>query len=486
MTDTPDLCQIISVFDPDGEGGDFAYTVGLADRGLPELHVWARPGEGSDPGLDWMLSPRDRHALLMEFAEDLVAGRITVGSERTHVYDDGLATAFYRLDEPVEADVLEAFGAAPAPVIPIRWRLERPPAGLPVAVDSATDAEIRERADIERWFTTMIAARSGHTFTDRTQISTRHDQELGPQRAVVRAVGDQLRQSTAELIAGIGFTMFAAQRSGWADGYDRALLAAHARVAGRLTAYDEARVHADVVVGELLGTATAPTTLLRDALASGGAEDEEHFRSWLIDSVGRYARTTLSAEAVADVVPDDLYWSATTVRDVLYADREVRPLPHERLTNPLVQADVARRIGRLSAADLKPVERAIADMSREERAEFSDTLLAAACAAARDRRALPCLDDLLARMPAGTRLWRQRRTLHQRFADGLDITAQRRRYRALVDSLDALAAIATWPADNEEGRDALLAPVPAVLLERVGRVDLATLNARWEKIRSAA
>ena len=32
MTHNDELCQIISVFDPDGDGGDFAYTVGLADR----------------------------------------------------------------------------------------------------------------------------------------------------------------------------------------------------------------------------------------------------------------------------------------------------------------------------------------------------------------------------------------------------------------------------------------------------------------------
>ncbi|GAA2147213.1 hypothetical protein GCM10009844_24220 [Nocardioides koreensis] len=45
--------QVQAVFDPDGEGGDFAYTIGLRERGLPELHLWARPTLGEDPGHDW-------------------------------------------------------------------------------------------------------------------------------------------------------------------------------------------------------------------------------------------------------------------------------------------------------------------------------------------------------------------------------------------------------------------------------------------------
>ena len=52
--------EVQIVFDPDGTGADFAYTIGLHTRGLPELHIWARPSLGDDPGADWMLSTRDR------------------------------------------------------------------------------------------------------------------------------------------------------------------------------------------------------------------------------------------------------------------------------------------------------------------------------------------------------------------------------------------------------------------------------------------
>jgi len=65
--------QVQVVFDPDGTGADFAYTTGLHTRGLPELHIWARPSIGEDPGADWMLSTQDRGEVLNELAGLLVA-----------------------------------------------------------------------------------------------------------------------------------------------------------------------------------------------------------------------------------------------------------------------------------------------------------------------------------------------------------------------------------------------------------------------------
>lgn len=48
--------KVHAIFDTKGQGGDFAYTVGLHERGLPELHMWARPSEGLDPGEDWIFN----------------------------------------------------------------------------------------------------------------------------------------------------------------------------------------------------------------------------------------------------------------------------------------------------------------------------------------------------------------------------------------------------------------------------------------------
>ena len=71
--------QVTAVFDPDGEGQDFAYTVGLFERDLPELHLWARPSLGDDPGADWKFSPHDCCRILNELAWQLIDGELAIG-----------------------------------------------------------------------------------------------------------------------------------------------------------------------------------------------------------------------------------------------------------------------------------------------------------------------------------------------------------------------------------------------------------------------
>ena len=128
---TPDW-QVTAVFDPEGEGRDFAYTVGLFDRGLPELHLWARPSLGDDPGADWMFSPQDCFIILNELAWQLVDGELAVGDGWERPYDDGLVTCRFRLDPPGDRDELQAFGIMPgAEVLPVRWSLHRRPIGRP-------------------------------------------------------------------------------------------------------------------------------------------------------------------------------------------------------------------------------------------------------------------------------------------------------------------------------------------------------------------
>ena len=128
---TPDW-QVTAVFDPHGEAQDFAYTVGLFDRGLPELHLWARPSLGDDPGADWMFSPQDCFIILNELAWRLIDDEVTVGDRWEQPYDDGLVTCRFRLDPPGDRDELQAFGIMPgADVLPVRWSLHRRPIGRP-------------------------------------------------------------------------------------------------------------------------------------------------------------------------------------------------------------------------------------------------------------------------------------------------------------------------------------------------------------------
>jgi hypothetical protein len=135
--------QVQIVFDPDGTGADFAYTIGLHTRGLPELHIWARPTEGEDPGADWMLSTRDRGSVLNELAGLMVAGHLDVGSEVTREYDGGHTRVVYRIDPPGDREELQAFGVPEGvDVLPVRWELHRAPEGplRPLAAEAELGA----------------------------------------------------------------------------------------------------------------------------------------------------------------------------------------------------------------------------------------------------------------------------------------------------------------------------------------------------------
>lgn len=127
--------QVQAVFGCDEHPGPgFAYTMGLADVGLRELHMWDQPTHGDDPGEDYVLSSADLCTILNGFADEWVAGSLHVGDVREVSLDDGLATAVITCDPPVCADDVEAWGARPSMVIPLAWSLRRPPRGEPVEI----------------------------------------------------------------------------------------------------------------------------------------------------------------------------------------------------------------------------------------------------------------------------------------------------------------------------------------------------------------
>jgi hypothetical protein len=87
---------VVPVIDPTGGGGDLTFTQGLSHQALPELLLWARPTEGTDPGADWLLGHRERAALLNRWAAELLAGRPLERFERKELFDRGTATARFR------------------------------------------------------------------------------------------------------------------------------------------------------------------------------------------------------------------------------------------------------------------------------------------------------------------------------------------------------------------------------------------------------
>jgi hypothetical protein len=132
---------VTAVFDPDGGGGDFGYTEGLATAGVPELHLWARPSLGEDPGLDWKLSQRDTCRLLNHLAWRLLDGKLAVGDTWVETYDEGLTEARFTVHEPVAATEVDAFGAGESPVLPIKWELRRPALGEPRSMEPEAEAD---------------------------------------------------------------------------------------------------------------------------------------------------------------------------------------------------------------------------------------------------------------------------------------------------------------------------------------------------------
>ncbi|MGB3412467.1 MAG: hypothetical protein WBA45_14865 [Microthrixaceae bacterium] len=118
--------QVIAVFDPGGKGGDFAYTVGLANLGIAELHLWARPTHACDPAADFCLSAQDMGHLLNNWAGQHLDGDLDVGSTFTFDFDDGAAKGHFTASDLVPALSVDAFMAGDdTPVIPMRWSLER-------------------------------------------------------------------------------------------------------------------------------------------------------------------------------------------------------------------------------------------------------------------------------------------------------------------------------------------------------------------------
>jgi hypothetical protein len=199
-THTPPFWQVQSVFDPDGTGRDFAYTIGLHTRGLPELHLWARPSLGEDPGEDWMLSPRDRCGILNELADLLLAGQLGVGSELTREYDAGHARVSYRVDPPGDKEQLEALGVPEGvDVLPVLWSLERAPEGpcRPLSATAGREAEVRYE-EIVAGLDRGLEAPPGWALPATPDFDV--EQRFGPLTPVVLARAAQLWQADDETL----------------------------------------------------------------------------------------------------------------------------------------------------------------------------------------------------------------------------------------------------------------------------------------------
>ena len=315
MTHRRPFWRVQSVFDPDRTGKDFAYTIGLYDRCLPELHVWARPSLGEDPGHDWLLSPNDRAHLLNELAQLLVDGHLEIGTTLTREYDAGLATVTFEVGSPGDRDALEAYGVGPgALVLPILWSLRRPAEGAlaPLterarATAQVTYAELVEGLDRSR--------RAPRGWSLPATPSFDVNQRFGPLTAVVLVRAAQLWQCTDESLEHLLYMASCEHCEGSLTG-PSAVAAAAARPVGRRPAL-EALIEAVPALVEHITERPAGQRRWKAVVSgvfpdlwneldrSGRAAAEQNFAYMLRDvTLG-----CLAVEAVADVAdPGLLLW----------------------------------------------------------------------------------------------------------------------------------------------------------------------------------
>jgi hypothetical protein len=296
---TPDW-QVTAVFDPDGEGRDFAYTVGLDDRGLPELHVWARPSLGDDPGADWKFSPQDCGSLLDELAWRLVDGDLDVGDTWEQDYDGGMVTVGFRVDPPGDRDELEALGIAPgALVLPVRWSLHRCPVGRPrpltkraLARATAEYAELRagldEHAGMPDGWNLPATFSPGGDFGPLTPMVAGRVAELWSADAITLS---NLAWAAVTMRQGGGITWPVGAASG------------AARQAGRVEEMARAKHSTAEVVQARMSRPDWPRTQLEIAATIGFGPDEispKQLHRSLSDDFTELLWTVLSTEVVAD------------------------------------------------------------------------------------------------------------------------------------------------------------------------------------------
>lgn len=322
--------RVLSIHDDEGTGIDFAYTVGLHDRGFPELHVWARPDRGTDPGADWMFSDRDRATLLNTLAWRLIDGELTIGQEWQVEYDAGMASVDFRLDPPGDREHLEAFQIDPdAQVLPVSWSINRLPAGprgpLSDAALAAAPAELAAaladiRSDVRPgpplppdWELPQGTDDDSVKFPAQTFDP---EQWLGPRTPFVMARAAMLSAADEDdwlwLTQCLGDAMQVDQR-----GYFLALAEAAARPVGRTAAVEDCGMAAEDLVRMLTGGDHAEQW--RHFVARVAPEDHDGYGElWQTEAAEHLAALLIgeltvlfAVEVVADQLPP---WVLLAVR----------------------------------------------------------------------------------------------------------------------------------------------------------------------------
>jgi hypothetical protein len=138
--------RVVSFIDPAGNGKDFAFTQGLTAFELPELLLWARPTEGFDPGVDWLLTHRERSTLLSRWALEMMADQLGEGAQREERFDGGTTIARFRFGRALRGAYLHHPQLPEqARVLSIAWSLVRPDRARPEPPEPPLSPAIERR-----------------------------------------------------------------------------------------------------------------------------------------------------------------------------------------------------------------------------------------------------------------------------------------------------------------------------------------------------
>jgi hypothetical protein len=303
------------VFGP-GPEPDFRYTIGLHGRGPPELHLWAQPDSGDDPGADWKLSMNDRCLLLNELAGLALRRRLGVGAEVERQYDAGQTTLRFRVGEPGDREVLEAYGVAPgAVVLPVHWSLHRAPEGPRSALSRRDEEEVASAyREITAGLTAGRRAPAGWSLPRAPTLAP--DQRFGPRTPVVVARAAQLWQADDDTLVHLLDAALLVEAAAMSLTYPVSVARALARQVGRSRCLDDLHDATHQLLEWLTERPASRSRWRRvvrpfTADASAAVPDErdrvaQRCASLLHDLVS----LCLSVEVVADVADAELLLSA--------------------------------------------------------------------------------------------------------------------------------------------------------------------------------
>ncbi|GAB3766203.1 hypothetical protein GCM10027600_15830 [Nocardioides ginsengisegetis] len=292
-----------SVFCNERPWTDFAYTIGLADRGVAELHLRCQPSLGDDPAPDWRFSAQDMCRILNEIAFRLLEGRVAVGDSWTHEYDDGLARVTFQLDPPEDREDLEAFGTdAGATVLPVRWSLERTPRGPRTAL--TTEERARLRIQLKPLRDGSRSARIPGVWRSTGRASFDPSQRYGPRTPLVLARAGQIWSADEETLAGFLTLAFDVEMGGKAI-WPAVVAASAGRPLGLDDAVEELRQDVIRTVGASHPGRTTDTWARTVDLLLGDDAADQLERDRFSDALTRlFADAFLSALA-AEVLGED-------------------------------------------------------------------------------------------------------------------------------------------------------------------------------------